>query len=349
MQFKTLRDFVVAEKRVLLRCDFNVPVNEKGDILDDYRIRQSVPTIKYLVESRAKVVVISHLDPESTNVADKKYNLSNVAQRLGDLLNMGIERDDALIGPEVENQTNALKPGQVLLLENLRFEKGETENSQDFAKQLSFLGDIYANDAFSVCHRKHASIVGVPRLLPKCAGLLLEKEVKVLDKVMVSPEKPMVAIIGGKKVETKTKFINKISEKADFVIISGLLKKEADEKKIKFLHPEKIIAPDDNLEAKDISDKTIQKFSEKIAQAETVLWNGPFGKFEEKEFAKGTLAIAEAIIKSQAYSVVGGGETVEFLSKYGMLEKFSHVSTGGGAMMAYLSGEKLPGLEALED
>jgi phosphoglycerate kinase len=184
--------------------------------------------------------------------------------------------------------------------------------------------------------------------LPKAAGFLVEKELSALDKVIRGVERPMVAIIGGKKVETKIKFIDRISEIADFVIISGLLKKEALEKKIEFLHPEKIIGPEDNLDALDIDEKTIKTFVEKINSAKTILWNGPFGKFEEKQHAKGTLAIADAIIKSHSYSVVGGGETVEFLSKYGMLEKFGHVSTGGGAMMAYLAGERLPGLEALQ-
>ena len=220
-----------------------------------------------------------------------------------------------------------------MLLENLRFHKEETDNNLDFAKKLSYLGDIYVNDAFGVCHRDNASITGVPQFLPHCAGLLLEKEIESLDKVMKNPEKPMVAIVGGKKVETKSKFINNISKVADFVIVSGLIAKEVEEKNIKFKFPEKIIAPAGQLDGLDINEESIKIFQEKILQAKTVLWNGPFGKFEDKKYAKGTLAIANAIIESGAFSVVGGGETVEFLNKQGMIDKFSHVSTGGGAML----------------
>ncbi|MGA2417716.1 MAG: phosphoglycerate kinase, partial [Candidatus Staskawiczbacteria bacterium] len=192
-----------------------------------------------------------------------------------------------------------------------------------------------------------ASIVGVPKLLPNCAGILLEKEIEVLDKIMKNPEKPMVAIVGGKKVETKSKFIDNISKVADFVIIGGLLSKEVTDKNIKFDFPEKIISPVGHLDGLDINQESIKLFQEKIATAKTILWNGPFGKFEDDKYAAGTLAIAEAIINSGAYSVVGGGETVEFLEKKGMIDKFSHVSTGGGAMLSYLSGDILPGIAAL--
>lgn len=210
------------------------------------------------------------------------------------------------------------------------------------------MGEIFINDAFSVCHRSHASIVGIPKFLPAGAGFLLEKEIENLDKILNNPEKPMVTIIGGKKVGTKSKFINNISKLSDYVIVSGLIEKEVREEGIKFGFPGKIVSPLWALDALDINKETIELFKEKILQAKTILWNGPFGKFEEEEWAKGTLAIAKAIIESRAFSVAGGGETVEFLQKYGLINKFSWVSTGGGAMMAYLSGEKLPGLEALE-
>jgi phosphoglycerate kinase len=345
--FKTLKDFSVINKRILVRCDFNVPLDEKGDILDDFRIKQTLPTIKYLIGNKAKVILMSHLDPESTNVADRKFNLNKIAEKLAEYLNFSIAKEEDCIGPGVEVSANSLEAGRVLLLENLRFYKEETAGNVEFAKKLSYLGDLYVNDAFGVCHRNHASISALPQFLPHCAGLLLEKEITILDKIMQTPEKPMVAIIGGTKVETKSKFIDKISETADCVIISGLIKKEVVEKNIQFKHPEKIISPEDSFGALDIDEKTIKMFSEKISQAKTILWNGPFGKFEDKNYAKGTLAIANAIIDSGAYSVVGGGETVEFLAKQGIIEKFSHVSTGGGAMMAYLAGDKLPGLDAL--
>jgi len=345
--FKILKNFDFNGKRALVRCDFNVPLDEKGNITEDFRIQKTLPTIKYLVEQGAKVILMSHLDPESTGVANKKYTLEKVANKLADLLNMPIEREDDCIGPNVEIETNKLKSGQILLLENLRFYKEEKENNEDFAKKLSFLGDIFVNDAFGTCHRNAASITGVAKFLPHCAGLLLEEEIKAMDKVLKNPEHPMVAIVGGTKVDTKASFIDNISKGADYVIVSGLIAKEIKEKNLKLLNLEKIVSPVGDLGALDINDESIELIRAKIMSAKTILWNGPFGKFEDKEYEKGTLAIAQAIIDSGAYCVVGGGETVEFLNKQGIIDKFSWVSTGGGAMLAYLSGEKLPGIEAL--
>lgn len=345
--FKTLKDFSLFNKRVLVRCDFNVPIDEKGNILDDFRIKQTLPTIQYLIEQKAKIILMSHLgEPDGKVVPELK--LDKVAEKLADYLNLSVGKEDDCVGIEVEEQTKELGQGKVLLLENLRFHKEETDNNLDFAKKLSYLGDIYVNDAFGVCHRDNASITGVPQFLPHCAGLLLEKEILSLDKVMKNPDKPMTAIIGGEKVETKAKFVNNISSVADCIIISGLIEKEVKEKNINFINPEKIIFPTGPLEGLDINEESIKIFSEKILQSKTVLWNGPFGQFESAKYAKGTLAIAKAIIGSGAFSVVGGGETVEFLNKQGMINKFSHVSTGGGAMLAYLAGDKLPGLDALE-
>ncbi len=320
-----------------MRCDFNVPLDEEGNVADDFRIKQELPTINYLLQNNAKVILITHLDPESTGVADQKYNLEKIKENLEKLLKLNI----------IKSPEN-LKDGEVCLLENLRFDKGETEGSLEFAKKLAEMGEIYVNDAFSVSHRNHASVSLLPKLLPSCAGFLLESEIENLDKILNNPKKPMMAIVGGKKVETKSKFINNISKIADWVIISGLVAKEAKDKNIEFSLQEKIVAPEDNLDALDIDKNTIKIFTEKILQSKTVLWNGPFGKFEEKKYAAGTLAIAKAIIKSRAFSVVGGGETVEFVRKYGLFKEFSWVSTGGGAMMTYLSGEELPGLAALE-
>jgi len=344
----SIEDFNVSSSRVLVRCDFNVPLDKDGNILDDFKIKQTLPTIRYSIEGQAKIILMSHLDPERTGVADPRFTLDKIAEKLSEHLSLTIEKADDCIGPNVENETKNLKPGQVLLLENLRFHKEEKENDPEFAKKLSFLGDIYVNDAFGSCHRADASIVGITKNLPSCAGLLLTREVTTLQKISKNPEKPMVVVIGGKKVETKAKFIDNISEVADFVIVSGLIAKEITEKNIKFRHPEKIIVPTGDLAALDINEESIKIFCEKISLAKTVLWNGPFGKFEEKKYATGTLSIAKAIIESGAFSVVGGGETVEFINKQGMIDKFSHVSTGGGAMLAYLSNEELPGLSALE-
>jgi phosphoglycerate kinase len=350
---KSVKDISVIGKRVLVRCDFNVPLDERGNILDDFRIRKSLDTIKYLIDNKAKIILMSHLDPESTGVADKKYTMDKVAERLSELLNMSIAKESDCVGPEVEAVANDLEPGKVLLLENLRFYKEETHSTSsgqadmEFAKKLSYLGDIYVNDAFSVDHRAHASVVEVPRLMTACAGLLLEKEIEALDKIMKNPEAPMVSVVGGTKVETKAKFIDKISEKSNVVIVSGLIKKEINGKNIQFKYPEKIMGPEGKLDALDINKKSIEMFKEKILSAKTILWNGPFGKFEDKAYEAGTLAIAKAIIESGAFSVVGGGETVEFLEKKGIIDKFSHVSTGGGAMLSYLAGEELPGIAVL--
>jgi len=345
--FKTLKDFTVSSKRILARCDFDVPIDEKGNILDDFRIKQSLPTIKYLIERRAKIILMGHMGrPDGKVVPELK--LDKVAEKLSGYLNIPVAKADDCIGPEIEGVANSLEDGGILLLENLRFHEEETSADLEFAKKLSYLGDIYVNNAFGVCHRNNASITGIPQFLPNCMGLLLEEEITTLGRIMKSPELPMIAVVGGKKVETKAKFIDNISEVADFVIVSGLIAKEITEKNIKFRHPEKIIVPTGDLAALDINEESIKIFCEKISLAKTVLWNGPFGKFEEKKYATGTLSIAKAILESGAFSVVGGGETVEFINKQGMIDKFSHVSTGGGAMLAYLSNEELPGLSALE-
>ena len=345
---KNLKNLSVNGKRILVRCDFNVPSDEKGNVLDDFKIRETLPTIKYLMEQRAKIILMSHLDPESTGVAAVQYTLDKVGEKLSEYLKVSIQKASDCVGPEVESQSKSLADGEIMLLENLKFHKEEGDGDLEFAKKLSYLGDIYVNDAFGTCHRNYASITGVPKLMQNCAGLLLEKEVEALERILRNPEKPMLAIVGGKKVETKAKFIDKISEVSDFVIVSGLISKEVSEKNVKFKYPEKIIVPIGNLNGLDINQESIKIFEDKISQAKTILWNGPFGKFEEEKYAKGTLAIANAIIESGAFSVVGGGETVEFIEKQGILDKFSHVSTGGGAMLSYLSGEELPGIQALD-
>ncbi|MCX6760688.1 MAG: phosphoglycerate kinase [Candidatus Nealsonbacteria bacterium] len=345
---KTINDFDLREKKVLVRCDFNVPLDEQGNILDDFKIKETLPTIKYLIQNEVKVILMSHLgDPEGEMREDLR--MEPIRKKLVQLLGSEVLMAPDCVGKKVEKMVEEMKEGEVLLLENLRFNKGEEENSDSFSKDLAKLADIYINDAFGTCHREHASILGVAKLLPAGAGLLLEKEITTLKKMMENPAKPLIAIIGGEKVETKARFINKISEIADFILISGLIKKEIEEKSPILSHAEKIIKPVDECErGRDIGPKTIEIFKEKIKTAKTVFWNGPFGKTEEEEFSRGTQEIANAIIESKAFSVVGGGETVEFLSKLNLLSKFNHVSTGGGAMLSFLSGEELPGLEALK-
>lgn len=346
---KTLGDFDVVNRRVLVRCDFNVPLSEGGEVLDDFRIKQTIPTVEYLIGKKARVVLMSHLGRPEGKVVEE-FRLTPVQDKLMEYLDVSITKAPDCIGEGIEKWSYEMQPGEILLLDNLRFHREEEENDENFAKELSKLGDIYINDAFSVSHRSHASIVGIPKFLPAGAGLLLEKEISCLTKLSNNPEKPLVAIIGGKKVEDKAKVIDKISEVADFVLVSGLIKKEINEKGFKFKYPEKIIDPVDEASGgRDVGPETAKLFREKIFVAKTVFWSGPLGKIEEEEFSKGSKAIARAILESGAFSVVGGGETVEFINRLGLAEKFSHVSTGGGAMLEFLAGETLPGLEVLND
>ena len=340
-------DFNVQGKRILVRCDFNVPLDVNGNITDEFRIKQSLPTIEYLIKNDAKIILMSHLDPESQGVVSPIFSLNIVAKKLSEYLSRVIKTTNDCIGEKVIGEVGKLMNGEILLLENLRFHEGETKNNPEFAKELSELGEIYINDAFSVCHRSHASMVGLPKILPSGAGLLLQKEIESLEKILKNPTRPFLAVVGGAKVQTKAKFIDRILKIADVIIVSGLIKKEM-MGKIKYRFSKKIVGPKDNLDALDIDENAINLFREKILKAKTILWNGPFGKFEDENYKHGTLEVAKAIIDSKAFSVIGGGETVEFITKEGLLSSFSHVSTGGGAMLAYLGGEELPGIEALK-
>lgn len=386
---KTLKELNLKGKRVLVRCDFNVPLDEAGLITDDSRIKEALPTIEYLLKEKSKVVLMSHLDDPKGKVIEK-LRLNEIQKNLSHHLKIPVVKTRDCIGKEVQELVMKMKPGEVLLLENLRFHKEEEENNLSFAKELSKLGDIFINEAFGVCHRSHASIVGVPSFLSSGAGFLLEKEVKVLSKALEDPWHPLVIIIGGVKIETKIKTIEKFLKTADHVLlgsklaenllaVNGLLvgrevlKKEITSriKKIKLTDP-KIHLPTDGLmslkslqenylrtgaigtlrkeeEIFDIGPETIKLFSEIIKIAKMIIWNGPVGFFEKPPFDKGSKKIAEAICKNySAFKIAGGGETVMFLKKCGLTEKFDHISTGGGAMLALLSGEKLPGLEALK-
>lgn len=345
---KSVKDFDLRNKRVLVRCDFDVPMDKNGNIYDDFRIKRALPTIKYLIENKAKVILIGHAGRPGGRVVEY-LRLTPIQKKLIEYLGFTVKKLFDCIGKKVEESVEKMQPGEILLLENIRFHKEEIENNQEFSQKLAKLGNIYINNAFANSHRPHASMIGICKYLPSAAGFALEKEIEILDGLMKNPEKPLVVIIGGVKIEeTKLKLIDKFSQTSSLIIISGLIKKGIMEKKIIFKHQEKIISPVDFLEALDISDKTIKLFREKILSARTILWNGPFGKFEDENYKKGTLEIAKAIIDSKAFSVVGGGETVEFLSKEGMISKFNYVSTGGGAMLQFLSGEKLPGIEALK-
>lgn len=384
---KTLYDFNVTNKRVLVRTDFNVSLKD-GQIVDDFRIRASLPTIKKLLEKKAKIILISHLARPAGH-REREYTLKPIAQRLSELINQPVKFLDDCLGQSVQEAVNQMPAGQIILLENLRFYPEEENNHPEFAKQLASLAEIYLNDAFGVCHRAHASIVGLPQYLPSAAGCLLEKEIKVLSQILESHQGPLVAIIGGVKISTKLKVIKNFLAKADHLCLGGALAntilraqgiaigqslvEEEMIEKIKELnltdtklhlpvdvvtaldsqnHTFNRIAPvggtEENEVILDIGPETRELFSTIIKRAKTIAWNGPMGFFEIEEFAQGTKAVAEAVAQNKGFSLVGGGETITFLDKLGLSDKISHLSTGGGAMLQFLAGQKLPGIEALE-
>jgi phosphoglycerate kinase len=332
-------------KKVLLRVDFNVPI-ENGKILDDYRIKVEVPVIKKLMRKKAKIILISHLGrPEGE--FKEEFSLKPIKEVLEKYLKRKV------LGPfkieEVKNEIEKMKEGEVLMLENIRFYKGEIEGDENFAKSLAELGDLFINDAFSVCHRDQASVTKITKYLPSFAGPNLISEIKNLSKILKRPKRPLVVIIGGKKVEDKAKVVEKFSEIADFVLVGNLVANEIKEGRVKVKKIEKVIFPIENKGALDIDPKTIEIFKEKIRMAKTVFWAGPLGKVEEEKYQKGTLEIVNEIgrLKRKLFSVVGGGDTIEFLNKFSLLKKFDFVSIGGGAMLDFLAGEEMPGLKAL--
>ncbi len=390
---KTIKNLKVEEKRVLVRCDFNVPLTLDGRVADDFRIKKTIPTIEYLLKKRAKIILMSHLgDPEGKR--NESLSLKPVREKLSEYLKMPIGMIFDCIGAEVKDYISKMQPGEVLLLENLRFHKEEEEylkkENQGFAKELAKLGDVYLNEAFSTSHRSHASIIGIPKYLPSAAGLLLEKEIKILSRVLEDPWRPLVVIIGGSKISTKIGVIEQFLKKADHLLLGGEIANVLLEGKglivgRPFLEPEiykriekidiassKIHLPVDGLitlksrqedyfriggvgsvkreEAVfDIGPETIKIFSKIIKEAKMILWSGPLGMFEEKNFENGTKEIAKNVARNySAFKIVGGGDTNFALSKFGLVDKFEHVSTGGGAMLEFLSGKKLPGIEALK-
>lgn len=326
--FSKLKD-VPANTRVLVRADFNVPL-KKGKVADDKRIRASLPTIKALLKKKCAVILCSHLGrPKGV---DKSLRMKPVAKHL-----------EKLLGKKVGNNPK-IGPGQVCLLENLRFNKGEQANNQGFARKLAALADVYVNDAFGSSHRAHASIVGVPKYLPSYAGLLLEKEISALSKAL-KPKRPFVLVIGGAKIKDKARFLKSLAKKADTVLVGSAL--------AKVIRPSsKILLPDDYVVSDgkklDIGQKTVKKYFKILKKAKTVVWNGPMGMFEKKPFDKGTRAIAKIIAGLKATTIIGGGDTVAAVNQFGLAKKFTHVSTGGGAALEFLEGKKLPGISALE-
>jgi len=342
---KTISDFNVLGKRVFLRCDFNIPLSAQGDVLDDFRVMKTLPTIKHLSAKGAKVILASHLG-RPNGVRQEALSLAPVYEILVRHLSEPIIKADECIGEKVKKRIEELPEGGILLLENLRFQKEEEENDKGFARELADLADIYINEAFGVSHRAHASIVGVPEFLPSGIGLLFEQELKAFSKVLDSPQRPLVGVIGGTK-KNKLECIQSISRRVDTLLVGGKIAELAKEGSTANNVILSLDGVQEDKQVLDIGPKTVKTFVNCIKSAKTIFWAGPLGKIEEKRFRTGTLAIAEAIANSKVESIAGGRETVDFIRDSGLENKFSHLSTGGGAMLDYLSDGTLPGIEAV--
>ena len=397
MAKRTVRDLDVAGKRVIVRVDFNVP-RKDGVITNDNRIVQALPTIKYLVENKARVILMSHLgkvdhkDPEKCEADKKKNNMEVVGKRLAELVDTKVTFVPVTRGEELEKAVADLKDGEIVLMQNTRFEKGESKNDPELAKYWASLGDLFVEDAFGSVHRAHASTAGIPSILPSALGFIVEKEVKMLGAAVDTPVHPFVAIIGGAKVSDKIAVVDNLLKIADKVIIGGGMaytflkaqglevgKSLVEEDKIELAKEylakggDKLVLPVDHVCADafaedantkvadndaipadmmglDIGPKTIALYKETLAGAKTVVWNGPMGVFEMKPFAKGTLEVCTAISELPgATTVIGGGDSAAAAIQLGFAEKFSHISTGGGASLEYMEGKELPGIAVIAE
>ena len=388
----SVKDIDVAGKKVLVRCDFNVPLKE-GVITNDKRIVAALPTIKYLKENGAKVILCSHLGrPKGEWLPE--FSLAPVAKRLSELLECEVRMSKDVIGEDAKDISATIKEGEVALLENVRYYKEETKNVPEFAKELASLAEIFVNDAFGTAHRAHASTTGVADYIPAVCGFLIQKEIDVMGKALDNPVRPFVAVLGGAKVSDKIGVITNLLEKVDTLIVGGamaytFLKAEghnvgislceedklelacellakAKEKGVSLLLPVDHIAADkfdenaepvlvegkdipEGLMGMDIGPKSVELFKEAVKNAKTVIWNGPMGVFEFKNFAGGTFAVAEAIAETDCISIIGGGDSVAAVSKLGFADKMTHISTGGGASLEFLEGLELPGIAALNE
>lgn len=392
MNKKTIRDIKAAEQRALVRVDFNVPLKE-GRILDDTRMTKALPTIKYLQEQGAKVILMTHLGRPKGQVVPE-MSVRALLPHLSELLGEKVLFAADCGGPESQQVVKEMQPGQVALLENVRFYAGEEKNEPDFAKKLAALGDLYVNDAFGTAHRAHASTEGITKYLPAVAGFLLEKEITALSAVLENPAQPFVVILGGAKVSDKISVIENLLKKASCLLIGGAmahtflsargyqlgaskieadkletareLLQKAEETGVKVVLPQDLVVAEEfSVEAQgqvfsvreipakglalDIGPKTIEAFSQVIAKAQTIVWNGPLGVYEFPQFAVGTNKIAQAAASSQGKTVIGGGDVVAAVEKTGLAKKIYHISTGGGASLEFLEGKVLPGVAALLD
>ena len=394
MTIKSVKDIETKGKKVLLRVDFNVPLADDGSITDDSRIRAALPTIQYLINKKAKIILASHLGRPKGKIVNE-LRMTGIAQRLSQILKQQVKVAKDCIGPEVTKLIEKLQDGEVLLLENIRFHPEEEKNDAGFAKAMAQLADVYVNDAFGASHRAHASIEGITEYLPSVAGMLLEKELKTLGNILENPSHPFGGLLGGAKISDKVAMMENIMDKVDYLIVGGgmaatflkaksyniglsliesdmldtaaKLMKMASSDGIRLLLPVDVIIADElspeakvvkttpvenidsNLRIVDIGPQTIKIFSEVLRKCKTVFWNGPMGIYEIPRFSEGTKAMARLLVDLNATTVVGGGSTAEIVNEMGLAEKMTFVSTGGGASLRFLSGQKLPGVEALRN
>ena len=390
----TVKDLNLDGKKVLMRCDFNVPLDENKNITDKTRIVAAMPTIKYVLDHNAKLILCSHLGRPKGEVKPE-LSLKPVSDELSKELGREVKLAKDIVGPSAHELTENMKEGDVVLLENVRFDPREEKNDEEFSKELASLAEVYVNDAFGTCHRAHASTAGVAAYLPSGVGFLIEKELKVLGDALNNPRRPFVAILGGAKVSTKIGVIDALLNKVDVLLIGGgmaytfyksmgygvgnsiceldkldlakELMQKAKEKGVKLVIPvdnvigkefkpdteSKIVAYNeipDGWEGFDIGPKTVKMYEEELKNAKTILWNGPVGLFEFDQFAKGTNEIAHFISNlNDCTTIIGGGDSAAAVTKIGLADKMTHISTGGGASLEFIEGKKLPGIEAIPD
>ena len=393
MNKKTVKDIDLKGKKVFVRCDFNVPMDENQNITDNTRIVAALPTIKYLLEQNCKIILASHLGRPKGEVKPE-FSLKPVAKELSKLLGKEVIMANDVIGEDATTKAENLKEGEIMLLENVRFHREETDNDPEFAKKLASMAEVFVNDAFGTAHRAHASTTGIADYIPGVAGFLIEKELKFLGNAINNPERPFVAILGGAKVSDKIGVIDSLLDKVDTLMIGGGMAytffkaqgynvgnslcevektdlaleamEKAKSKGVKLLLPidtkiGKEFKPDtesktvawteipDEWEGFDIGEKTIEMFKNELQSAKTVIWNGPLGLFEFDQFAIGTNEIAKTLADLDATTIIGGGDSAAAVTKAGLADKMTHISTGGGASLEFLEGKKLPGIECLQD